>query len=164
MPTLKRPAIAIAALAMLSPALAEPWGTYTYEFEMGGQLFGAAQRTADDAYELTYDCTDGVGDSSIGILTPEPWDDTAAYASEVPTTFTIRGTTHSNQVFAFEKWQGKVALVIYDWDQADGFNALLKALSSATGTIEVSWFDETASFDAWGVAGAIAYARINCGL
>jgi hypothetical protein len=158
---------AVAALVtclalMVAPAYANgaSWA-YTQDGEDEDAVYIAFQHDRD-GIEFGVDCTAFMGDYSIYLFTDEHWEATTSYAPEVPVTFTINGTDHT-ATFGFEH-NDKNELIVaeYEMDNADEVNALMEALREATGTIRVSYFTTSRSFEAAGVGDALGKVDEAC--
>ena len=155
-------ALLAAALVLASAAVAfaEPWQTDSFESE--GELVGLTAYKWEDGVDnvlFGYECDALFGLESLYVQTEDLYDDTAGYAPDVPTTFTVDGASYQ-LTGIFQNRDGYV-FTFYDGID-DGFFDLFDRLLLATDTITVAFYDKRFSFSAEGIGDALAEASAGC--
>lgn len=154
---------ALAGLATLMPGAAgaaEPWEFLTMDEETA-PLYVAAQVDPLTGISLVVDCFYEFYEYSIAVVLPEDFDATASYAPSVTTQWVVDGELVNAPSFAFEN-RGQLAVSAYAPDDETTFQPLYDAIRGARERITVRYLDTVATFDATGVADAIAAVERSC--
>ena len=99
------------------------------------------------------------GLEALFVQTEERYEETTSYAAEVPTTFTVDGTSYElNGIF-----QNRDGYLFTYYDGLeDVFYELFDHLLIAEDNVTVSFFDTSFSFSAEGIGGALSTASELC--
>jgi hypothetical protein len=162
---MRAPIAAVAVLvATTLPSAAAPWQNSQLKIEGDIDVVYASQEDASGQYVLAVNCIVQSGGGTLFIVTPYPWDETASYAPEVPTTFLADGETHTLTLKFMPANNQEAVSVAFSDDPESSFKALLHAMQRAAGAIEVSYFDTSLSFSSQGSSDAIEVVKDACSL
>jgi hypothetical protein len=153
----------LAGLAMLAPGAAwadEPWEYLTID-EDASPLYVATQVDPLTGISLVVDCFYDLYEYSIAVVHEDDYDAKASYAPSVTTQWVVDGELVNAPVFAFEN-RGQLAVSAYAYDDETTFQTLYDAIRGARERITVRYLDTVATFDAAGVAEAIASVEQAC--
>ena len=151
-----KPAVNVVAIALLTfgatAAQAAPWQVESYTINPG-TFHTASQSDAAEDYYLTVSCHEETGVFEVYLESPFEWELDASYAPEVPAVLTIDGFAVTDVMFYFDdrSWSEGIRAD----NSTEAFTQLLERLLDATGEIEMSYFDRSATFSSEGIEDAL---------
>jgi hypothetical protein len=151
-------ATAATLLALAGPAMA--WNYSERETDM--DLWISAYQDNDSGYQLALSCSDWMpDDADITIYSPEDYDETTSYASEVPLTVTVDGLENGPLTAKFANYDGKLSVTVYESDD-DRVRPLFELIRKAKTGIEISYFDTKLSFAVSNVERSVGNFLASC--